>query len=132
AALTVRFLTRRFIGEYGDAEAVYSRSGTVGGRAVRFRIWDSPRAQGAGEKPLRWADGVVLVYSICDRPSFHWARQQLQRLRQAGGRGGAGPVPVVLVGNKRDLQHRRAVPSEEGRLLALAYGAAFLEVSAAE
>ncbi|XP_044847894.1 ras-related and estrogen-regulated growth inhibitor-like protein isoform X2 [Mauremys mutica] len=133
SALTVRFLTRRFIGEYGDIESVYTHNVMVGGRDVCFSIWDSSCPQGwVSEKQLRWADGFVVVYSICDRSSFHLARQQLQRIRQLKRRSGSEKVPVILVGNKRDLQHRRAVSSEEGRLLALSMNSGFFEISAAE
>ncbi|KAG6929272.1 RERG like, partial [Chelydra serpentina] len=113
SALTVRFLTRRFIGEYGDIESVYTHNVMVGGRDVCFSIWDStcpqaPELQGwVSEKQLRWADGFVVVYSICDRSSFHLARQVLQRIRQLKRRGSSEKAPVILVGNKRDLQHRR-------------------------
>uniref|UniRef100_A0A8B9DW74 small monomeric GTPase n=1 Tax=Anser cygnoides TaxID=8845 RepID=A0A8B9DW74_ANSCY len=41
-------------------------------------------------------------------------------------------VPIVIVGNKRDLHHQRVVSSEEGRLLALSLDCGFYEVSAAE
>lgn len=54
-------------------------------------------------------------------------RRQLQQIRR--GRKG---VPVVIVGNKRDLQRHRGVSSEEGRLLALSEHCSFFEVSAAE
>lgn len=81
------------------------------------------------EKQLQWADGLILVYSICDRGSFDVARRQLQRLR---GARKSSSVPVLVVGNKRDLQRHRSVSSEEGRLLALSQRCGFLEVSAAE
>ncbi|XP_006033573.2 ras-related and estrogen-regulated growth inhibitor-like protein [Alligator sinensis] len=138
SALTVRFLTRRFIGEYGDIESIYTHNVRVGGRDVCFSIWDSVCPQASklqawvSEKQLRWADGFVLVYSICDRSSFHQARQQLQHLRQVKRRGSTEKVPVILVGNKRDLQHQRVVSSEEGRLLALSTDTGFFEISAAE
>lgn len=41
-------------------------------------------------------------------------------------------APIIIVGNKRDLQHRRTVSSEEGRLLALSEDCVFFEISAAE
>ncbi|KAL8183995.1 UNVERIFIED_CONTAM: hypothetical protein K2H54_003302 [Gekko kuhli] len=138
SALTVRFLTRRFIGEYGDIESIYSHDMMMGGREVHVSIWDSVYPQTAefqgcmNEKQVRWADGFILVYSICDRTSFHFARQQLQQIQQLKRRRGAVKVPVILVGNKRDLQHRRAVSSEEGRLLALSTDSSFFEISAAE
>ncbi|XP_067832004.1 ras-related and estrogen-regulated growth inhibitor-like protein [Heptranchias perlo] len=134
SALTVRFLTRRFIGEYGDIETVYTHNVTVDGREICFNIWDSLYSQNskgtshASEQQMCWADGFIFVYSICDRASFNVARQQVQRLRQVKG----GRAPALIVGNKRDLRHRRAVSGEEGRLLALASRCGFLEVSAAE
>ncbi|XP_030044164.1 ras-related and estrogen-regulated growth inhibitor-like protein [Microcaecilia unicolor] len=139
SALTVRFLTRRFIGEYGDTESIYTHNEMVDGREICFSVWDSvypqnPSLQGCvSEEQLRWADGFILVYSICDRASFNIVRQQLQCIRQLKKRSGVEKVaPVIIVGNKRDLQNGRAVTSEEGRLLALSTNSSFFETSAAE
>ncbi|XP_053331087.1 ras-related and estrogen-regulated growth inhibitor-like protein [Spea bombifrons] len=136
SALTVRFLTRRFIGEYVGTESIYTHNISIDGRETFFSIWDSVCPQNPNlsncvtEEQLRWADGFILVYSICDRDSFNVVRQQLQRIRQAKRRHGS--APVIIVGNKRDLQHRREVPGEEGRLLALSSDCGFFEISAAE
>ncbi|XP_051255365.1 ras-related and estrogen-regulated growth inhibitor-like protein [Dicentrarchus labrax] len=132
SALTVRFLTRRFIGEYGDIESVYSRVDRIDGQEICFNIWDSQDGEKTlplSDKQLQWADGVVLVYSICDRRSFDVVRQQLQQIRRSRK---PSSVPVVIVGNKRDLQRHRSVSGEEGRLLALSHCCGFFEVSAAE
>lgn len=83
-------------------------------------------------KKAQWADGYVLVYSICDRASFNTVCRLAHAIKSAGDCLGAGKAPVIIVGNKRDLHHRRAVASEEGRLLALKTGCHFYEVSAAE
>ncbi|XP_023153998.1 ras-related and estrogen-regulated growth inhibitor-like protein [Amphiprion ocellaris] len=135
SALTVRFLTRRFIGEYGDIESVYSRVDTIDGQEICFNIWDSQFTQvgekscGVSDKQLQWADGMILVYDICDRSSFDVALQQLQEIRR---RRKPSSVPVVIVANKRDLRRHRSVSGEEGRLLALSQRCGFFEVSAAE
>lgn len=81
------------------------------------------------DKQLQWADGMILVYSICDRRSFDVVRQQLQQIRRHRK---PSSVPVIIVGNKRDLRHHRSVSSEEGRLLAMSQRCGFFEVSAAE
>ncbi|KAM4567575.1 ras-related and estrogen-regulated growth inhibitor-like protein [Fundulus diaphanus] len=131
-ALTVRFLTRRFIGEYGDIESIYSRVDRVDGQEICINIWDSQAGGKSGsisDKQLQWADGMVLVYDICDRGSFEVTRQQLQLIRRSRK---MSSVPIVIVGNKRDLQHHRRVSSEEGHLLALTERCGFFEVSAAE
>uniref|UniRef100_A0A6Q2X633 small monomeric GTPase n=1 Tax=Esox lucius TaxID=8010 RepID=A0A6Q2X633_ESOLU len=89
SALTVRFLTRRFIGEYGDIESIYSHIDKIDGREISFNIWDSLYPQDCettetiSEKQLQWADGVILVYSICDRSSFEVVRQQVHLIRHA-------------------------------------------------
>ncbi|KAL2084557.1 hypothetical protein ACEWY4_020075 [Coilia grayii] len=136
SALTVRFLTRRFIGEYGDIESIYSHNDKIDGQEISFNIWDSLYPQSCftpesiTDKQLQWADGVILVYSICDRSSFDVVRQQVQLIRQS--RKMSVNAPIVIVGNKRDLQHQRTVSSEEGRLFALSADCGFFEISAAE
>ncbi|NWY07269.1 RSLBB protein, partial [Nothoprocta ornata] len=136
AALTVRFLTRRFIGEYGDMEFIYSHNLTVDGREILFHIWDVPYSQAdegsSEEKRIQWADSFVLVYSICDRASFNILPLKIQVIKAAKEGMSQEKVPIVIVGNKRDLHHQRAVSSEEGRLLALSLDCGFYEVSAAE
>ncbi|XP_037834001.1 si:dkeyp-59c12.1 [Kryptolebias marmoratus] len=149
SALTVRLLTRRFIGEYGDIESIYSHSFIADGREISFSIWDSPYSEMLRElkcrtsqdpsaetspfqKKVRWADGFLLVYSICDRASFNAVGKLVQSIKSTKELLGDEKVPIAIVGNKRDLHHRRTVPSEEGRLLALDADCLFYEVSAAE
>ncbi|XP_046889157.1 ras-related and estrogen-regulated growth inhibitor-like protein [Hypomesus transpacificus] len=138
SALTVRFLTRRFIGEYGDIESFYSHNVIVDGRDITFHIWDSPYSQdlstesSAYKKRVQWAEGFVLVYSICDRASFNTVTRLIQSIKSAKDYLGIKKVPIVIVGNKRDLHLQRTVLSEEGRLLALTTDCQFYEVSAAE
>ncbi|XP_051513442.1 ras-related and estrogen-regulated growth inhibitor-like protein isoform X4 [Myxocyprinus asiaticus] len=140
SALTVRFLTRRFIGEYGDIESIYSHNVVVDGREQTLNIWDAPYSQSQDlfseslmcEKRVQWADGFVLVYSICDRASFNAVTRLIQTIKTSKDFLGFEKMPIVIVGNKRDLHHRRTVLSEEGRLLALSADCQFYEVSAAE
>ncbi|XP_070619674.1 ras-related and estrogen-regulated growth inhibitor-like protein [Erythrolamprus reginae] len=138
SALTVRFLTKRFIGEYGDMESIYTHSLAVEGKEILFHIWDFPCSQEKSEensskdKRIQWADGFVLVYSICDRSSFNSVQPKVQFIKAAKETPSQEKVPIVIVGNKRDLHHHREVSSEEGRLLALSMDCEFYEVSAAE
>lgn len=84
------------------------------------------------EKKVQWADGYVLVYSICDRASFNTVSRLIQAIKSAKDYLNADKAPIVIVGNKRDLHHRRTVLSEEGWLLALKTDCHFYEVSVAE
>ncbi|XP_054891889.1 ras-related and estrogen-regulated growth inhibitor-like protein [Poeciliopsis prolifica] len=138
SAMTVRLLTRRFIGEYGDIESIYSQSFIVDGREVTLNIWDSPYSQDLSvetshvHKKIQWADGFVLVYSICDRASFNAISRLVQKIKSTRDCFSRDKVPIVIVGNKKDLHHRRTVLSEDGRMLALSMDCLFYEVSAAE
>uniref|UniRef100_A0A3Q2DMP5 small monomeric GTPase n=1 Tax=Cyprinodon variegatus TaxID=28743 RepID=A0A3Q2DMP5_CYPVA len=136
-SMTVRLLTRRFIGEYGDI-SIYSQSSIVDGREVTLNIWDSPYSEDFSvetsplHKKVQWADGFVLVYSICDRASFNAISRLVQRIKSTKDCLSEDRVPIAIVGNKRDLHHRRTVLSEEGRMLAINANCLFYEASAAE
>lgn len=93
---------------------------------------DSSAETSLFEKKVRWADGYVLVYSICDRASFNSVSRLIQIIKSTKDYLSADKPPIVIVGNKRDLHHGRTVLSEEGRLLALNMDCHFYEVSAAE
>ena len=79
SALVVRFLTKRYIGEYDHKEEKrYKNEVLVDGDPVIFEIVDlCPRHNDdlPSLDTLTWADGVVLVYSITDRASFNFIKQ---------------------------------------------------------
>ncbi|EOA93477.1 Ras-related and estrogen-regulated growth inhibitor-like protein [Anas platyrhynchos] len=118
---------RRFIGEYRDMEPLPA-PGTLEGRVCSDQADDGS----SEEKRIQWADSFVLVYSICDRASFDILPPKIQFIKAAKEGQSQEKVPIVIVGNKRDLHHQREVSSEEGRLLALSLDCGFYEVSAAE
>ncbi|XP_075727426.1 ras-related and estrogen-regulated growth inhibitor isoform X2 [Rhipicephalus microplus] len=75
-ALVVRFLTKRYIGEYDhQTENRYKSEMMVDGEPVLFEILDTcPRSEDElpRDEILQWADGFMLVYSIVDRASFRY------------------------------------------------------------
>ena len=78
---------------------------------------------------MHTGDGFLLVYSITDDQTFEELRSiREQILRVHNDR----KVPMLIVGNKVDLAHDRAVSQEEGSKLASEFGAQFLEVTAKE
>lgn len=103
------------------------------GHQLKYVISQHPSVETSlFEKKVQWADGYILVYSICDRASFNTVSRLVQTIKSAKDYLNTEKVPIVIVGNKRDLHHRRTVLSEEGRLLALNTNCHFYEVSAAE
>ncbi|XP_061895442.1 ras-like protein family member 11B [Entelurus aequoreus] len=144
-ALVVRFLTRRFIGDYErNAGNLYSREIQVDGdNQVSLQVQDTPGAELTDQGivlpdhvtwSIQWADAVVLVYSVTDRRSFDLLPQLHQLVAQTATNrgGGAAAPPVILLANKTDLLHLRRVDPQQGPLLAATLGCAFYEVSASE
>ncbi|RWS14200.1 ras-related and estrogen-regulated growth inhibitor-like protein [Dinothrombium tinctorium] len=78
---------------------------------------------------ILWADGCVIVYSICDMLSFKRAQDYL---RAVNDNRNSINVPVILLGNKRDLEIRREVDLKKGRQVAVQFGCQFYEISAAD
>jgi GTPase KRas len=79
------------------------------------------------EQYMRTGEGFLLVYSITSRQSFEEIQtfeQQILRVKDKDY------FPIILVGNKCDLEGERAVSKEEGQALAQQFGCKFIETSA--
>ena len=78
---------------------------------------------------MHTGDGFLLVYSITDDQTF----EELQDIRQQILRvHSQSDVPMMIVGNKVDLESSRAVSVAEGNNFAKQVGAQFMEVTAKE
>lgn len=96
---------------------------------VKLQIWDT-----AGQESFRsitrsyyrGAAGALLVYDITRRDTF----QHLSRWLEEAKSHAQPNMVILLIGNKNDLEHRRAVTAEEGQEFADANGLLFLETSA--
>lgn len=78
---------------------------------------------------MKNGDGFILVYSIISRATFNDMpdlRQQILNVKDKDD------VPMVLVGNKCDMESHRQVSRDEGAKLAQKWGplASFYETSA--
>ncbi|XP_061816869.1 ras-like protein family member 11A-like isoform X2 [Nerophis lumbriciformis] len=130
-ALIVRFLTKRFIGDYeANTGALYSRKVTLDGEEVSLQIQDTPcvalqddaeglYCQEQINRSIYWADGYVLVFSITDHSSYRTIQPLYQHVRRIHP---SGNIPVMLIGNKSDLLRARQVPADEGETLASSLG----------
>ncbi|KAJ2950520.1 hypothetical protein O0L34_g8764 [Tuta absoluta] len=129
SALVVRFITRRFIGEYDpNLEKIYAFQTVIDNEMVYFEILDSagdPRESEYAnlESNIRWAEAFILMYSVTDKCSFDECHRlkflinyNKRRRRLASTiKDSALETPVVLVGNKTDQVGDRMVSTEEGQ-----------------
>nr|CAG4644320.1 EOG090X0DZ9 [Lepidurus arcticus] len=134
SALTVKYITRRFINEYDpDLEDTYNKHEVVDNQGVLVRIMDTCDKEGKDpERYLKWADGFLVVFSVTDRSGFQTAQRYLEGISQHLRLTTTYDAPLILVGNKADLERYRQVSTEEGKALANLYEATFFETTAAE
>uniref|UniRef100_A0A8D8J4P2 small monomeric GTPase n=3 Tax=Culicinae TaxID=43817 RepID=A0A8D8J4P2_CULPI len=132
SAVTVRYLTKRYIGEYSSSRDFVYRHGVIYDNVTtEVEILDTSKCDKRGclYEHLRWGDAFVVVYSICDKASFEEAADYLQQLTKL-------KLPsyytILLLGNKSDLDHAREISVNDGQELSFRYSCQFYEVSAAE
>ncbi|XP_076348882.1 ras-related and estrogen-regulated growth inhibitor-like protein [Tachypleus tridentatus] len=132
SAVTVRYLTKRYIGEYSSfKDYLYQHSVSFDNVTTEVEILDTSACKTAAclHEHISWANAFVLVYSICEKASFQQARVLLETISAMKGLRYA---PVILLGNKRDLEHVRQVGVDDGHEMSLQFQCQFYEVSAAE
>ncbi|KAL7647080.1 UNVERIFIED_CONTAM: hypothetical protein RMT77_002338 [Armadillidium vulgare] len=134
-ALTVRYLTKRFIGEYqSNTDMMYRATMPVDGTKVLVEILDLSSNLGevlVSRETVAWAEAWLVVYSVTSLESFQVALKAVEAVT-ATWTGDSPNPPVLIMANKKDLEHIRQVPECEGKLLAERFGCRFVEVSAAE
>ncbi|XP_069722496.1 ras-like protein family member 12 isoform X2 [Phaenicophaeus curvirostris] len=134
SALTVKFLTKRFISEYDpNLEDTYTSEELVDQQPVVLKVMDTADQDGPGncERYLRWANVFLVVYSIDDRKSFESCQRYLEVLA-LHARGCQHRCPMLLLGNKLDMEQYRQVSAAEGMSLARRFACLFYEVSACQ
>lgn len=91
-----------------------TRTVNVEGKTIKAQIWDTAgqeRYRAITSAYYRGAVGALLMYDISKGDSYENVTRWLTELR-----GHADPqIIVMLVGNKSDLKHLRAVPTDEAK-----------------
>uniref|UniRef100_A0A8C7XB43 Ras-related protein Rab-25 n=1 Tax=Oryzias sinensis TaxID=183150 RepID=A0A8C7XB43_9TELE len=106
-----------------------TRSIQVDGKTVKAQIWDTAgqeRYRAITSAYYRGAVGALLVYDIAKHLTYENVERWLKELRDHADSN----IVIMLVGNKSDLRHLRAVPTDEARAFAEKNGLSFLETSA--
>ncbi|KAJ6252741.1 ras-like protein [Anaeramoeba flamelloides] len=76
---------------------------------------------------IRSGEGFLLVYSVIDRVTFNNVQSLRDEILIAKD---SQQEPIIIVGNKTDLEEQRTVSTEEGYELACCLGCGFYETSA--
>jgi len=106
-----------------------TRSLTVDTKTLKAQIWDTAgqeRYRAITAAYYRGAVGALLVYDIAKHGTYVNVTRWLKELRDHADSN----IVIMLVGNKSDLKHLRAVPTEEAKAFAAENGLSFIETSA--
>lgn len=132
SALTHRLVEKKFVAKYDPTvEDSHTTSIEVDGVARSLEILDT-----AGQEEysalraefMHKGDGFILVFSITNDSSFTDLKKIRDSIMAAHPLG--ENTPLMLVGNKMDLDSERAVLENEGKRMANSWGCEYMECSA--
>lgn len=131
SSLTIQFVEKHFVDQYRPTiENTFDTKMKAKGIEFNLKIVDTsgqdeysiiPNNLGLG------MHGYVLVYAVSSRQSFDIVKIIRDKLLNVTG---TDELPMVLVGNKKDLHLERKVAHEEGKKLAEEWRCPFVEASA--
>ncbi|CAB3372596.1 Hypothetical predicted protein [Cloeon dipterum] len=106
-----------------------TKSIQVDGKTIKAQIWDTAgqeRYRAITSAYYRGAVGALLVYDIAKHLTYENVERWLRELRDHADQN----IVIMLVGNKSDLRHLRAVPTDEAKVFAEKNGLSIIETSA--
>ena len=89
-------------------------------------MWTIITSYGLSLRYYRGAVGALLVYDIAKHLTYENVERWLRELRDHADQN----IVIMLVGNKSDLRHLRAVPTDEAKAFAEKNNLSFIETSA--
>jgi len=119
SAITVKFLTKRFIGTYQNEKDMLYKTSFIEDsednekkKMARVEILDTSsnvfsddyECTSPAIEKLYWSSAVILVYDITNSQSYQYATDLLKDIKHEKPNH-----PCVLLGNKTDLEHNRSV-----------------------
>ncbi|KAJ8736417.1 hypothetical protein PYW08_007073 [Mythimna loreyi] len=131
SALTVQFVSGCFMEKYDPTiEDFYRKEIEVDNSPCVLEILDTAGTeQFASMRDLyiKNGQGFVVVYSLTNHQTFQDIKPMKELITRVKG---SERVPILLVGNKADLEHQREVSHAEGSALAQMWACPFVEASA--
>ncbi|CAH1252048.1 GEM [Branchiostoma lanceolatum] len=132
-SLRIEFCTTEIIREFLDEDDsmmldMNERTFSVDGMETTLHLTDTSGHNYVRRRDqyMPKGDAYMVVYAINDRESFKTASKLLIKLRRSRP---LHDIPVILVGNKRDLERSREVKKKEGTACAKVMECKFIETS---
>ena len=132
-AVTERIAAERFLPAYNSTIGVDFSSiiTTVNNTdRIKIHIWDTAGNEAFGpiiSTYYRGVAGAFILFDLTNRNSFQKISFWINEIKEKGDNP---DMPLVLVGNKLDLESKRVITTEEAQIIAKHYDMQYFEVSA--
>ncbi|KAI1379528.1 ras-domain-containing protein [Hypoxylon crocopeplum] len=134
SCLTIQLIQSHFVDEYDPTiEDSYRKQCVIDDEVALLDVLDTAGQEeysAMREQYMRTGEGFLLVYSITSDQSFEEIRVFQQQILRVKDKDPTDYFPMVVVGNKCDLESEREVPRQDGETLAKQFGCPFVETSA--
>ncbi|XP_011406028.1 PREDICTED: ras-related protein Rap-1b-like isoform X2 [Amphimedon queenslandica] len=131
SALTVQYVQGIFVEKYDPTiEDSYRKQVQVDGQHCMVEILDTAgtmQFEAMRDIYIKNGKGFVLVYSVTSRLTFNDLKEHRDHVIKIKD---TDNIPMLLVGNKCDLENERCISKEEGQSLAKEWNIPFMESSA--
>lgn len=135
SALTTQLIANHFVDFYDPTiEDAYRKQMEIDDHVVVLDVLDTAGQEeysALRDQYSRHGQGFLLVYSVIDRATYSAVEEFRESVYRSQDRdSGTDFIPMVLIGNKCDLESERQVATIEGANLAVKWGIPHLESSA--
>lgn len=100
------------------------------GNEMKIILWDTAgqeRFRSISSSTIKNSQGIIVCFSLIDEKSYKNVLSWLQNIRDESTK-----IPIVLFGNKCDLEDQRKISKEEAEQFAHRHGIPYFETSAKE
>ena len=100
------------------------------GNEMKIILWDTAgqeRFRSISSSTIKNSQGIIVCFSLIDEKSYKNVLSWLQNIRDESTK-----IPIVLFGNKCDLEDQRKISKEEAEQFAHIHGIPYFETSAKE
>ena len=120
-SLIIRYIKNSFSHNYLATLGVDSQIKRIklkDGQKIKVIITDTAgqeRFKSIAVNYIKKANGILLIYDITNKQSFENINNWAQEIKEKTN----GSIPMILIGNKTDLEEKRCISEDEGEKFAV-------------
>ncbi len=130
SSFILRFTENRFENTYLTTVGLDFRFRLVNIKDIQYKVlfYDTvgqEKYHSIAPNIIKKANGIIIMYDITNKSTFDSIPEILKTIEEEKGKD----FPMILIGNKIDLENEREIKKEEAEELAEKYGMEFFEIS---